>query len=303
MTEVQRIRNDVFRAAQLSGVDYSEAIIDRVFESFGDKFTNQIVDLKTTTKPLPKRGLFFRYMEENENCFAWDRACQSGLLPNQGRQVSRLVPEISENFPLMADGIDFEVNYGLSKIWQFTKSFLPIEEAFKISSLPKSVITYTKFFEKYYLRHIRIVATDYQNNSMNLYFHVDHPKQKDVFFYKSFLQDLNFKEPSDELLQQLVNTVEIAVTFTWKSPAIERVCFYIPGFTRKTASTQLDNLSIKNFIVKCPILLDSPNLILGFSFGKAESNRIYTKIDIDYNGKTVPLFLKIHEQSLGQLCS
>jgi Aromatic prenyltransferase Orf2 len=291
MTDVQCIRNDVVRSAQLSGVAYSEATIDRVFESFGDKFTHQIVDFKTTTKPLPKRGFYFRYMEENEECFAWNRACKSGLLPNQNRQVDRLVPEIYENFPLMADGIDFEVNYGLSKIWQFTKDVFPVEQAFKIDSMPNSLIYNANFFKKHHLNTLCIFGADYQHNSMNLYFQADSKSHKTSHFYRNILQDLNFTVPSDSTLELFTKTGGISVTLTWDSNKIERVCFYIPGFKRENISAYSDS-SMMKFVSKCPSLVREPDFILGWSFGLKDRSGTYLKLEIDYSGNVLSLFGK-----------
>lgn len=291
MATVQQIRNDVVQACQLSGVQYSEAIIDRVFLYFGDKFTTQSIDLKTTMQPLPKRGFYFRYLEENNSCLAWERACQSGLLTPKGHPVDRLIPEIYETFPLLVDGIDFDVNYGLAKIWLFTKGCIPVEEAVKISCLPKIAKECLGLFQEHDLNKVSIFAADYQHNSTNLYFPPDSKIHQNPRFHQSFLKSLNFQLPSEDVLNLFVRTAGIAVTFSWESNAIERVCFYVPGFKRAQAAAYGD-LSTSNFILNCPSLAADPDAILGWSFGPKESSKTYVKVEIDYTGDILDVFAK-----------
>lgn len=289
MIDVNQIKKDTIQGAKLLGVRYSQNLIDQVFDEFEDKFAHHIVDFKTTNKVVEKRGLFFRYLEENRSCIAWDRANQSQLLPKMNREVDRLIPEMYETFPLMADGVDFEVNQGLVKIWLLTKGHFPVEEAFKVPSLPKSVIAHREFFKKYHLDTLHIIAADYYHNSMNLYFVVYHPDQKTPDFYKKLLQDQNIEIPPNKILELCSQTVEIAVTFNWKSSTIERLCCYVPGFTRDTLPQDIDPL-FTQFSRECPSLVENPSTVPGFSF--SPKGGTYIKLDLDYNGQMVPLFLK-----------
>ncbi|HIK30783.1 MAG TPA: hypothetical protein IGS17_13750 [Oscillatoriales cyanobacterium M59_W2019_021] len=294
--DLHQIQSDIITGAKLANVEYSESVIGQILDIFGDKFSQQVIDLKTTTKTRKKRGFYFRYLEENSHGFAWERAKTSKILVNQNRAVDRLVPEIYDTLSLLADGVDFEVNYGLTKIWQFPKTSLSVEAALKISSLPKSVHLYTEFFNKYHLDIIHLFAADYQNNSMNLYFTIVHPDYKTPQLYRNLLSELNFEIPSYEVLEILTQTGSMAFTFNWTSCAIERLCCYIGGFNRKNTPKNIDPL-VTTFVQNCPSLVTDPDFILGWSFGSKESSGTYLKMEIDYSGNVVSFFYKLLKDS------
>lgn len=289
------IKTDVFQAANSLGVKYSKSIIDEVFNSFGEKFVHHIVDFKTTTKPHPKRGFYFRYMEENDGLSAWKLASQSKLLVNQGRPVDRFIPEIHQIYPSWADGVDFEVNYGLSKVWLFPKGYLPLEDTFQLSSLPQSIKKYKSLFRKHHLDFVCLFAADYQHESMNLYFHVNSPEQRTTHYYKKLLTDLNCLIPDFQTLEILTNTIEIAMTFNWHSDQVERLCFYTPNLEDETVFSCVGS-EMKKFIQTCPTAIENSNICLGWSFAPQKPASTYLKVDIDYNGKTSQLLLKTHSQ-------
>jgi hypothetical protein len=293
---INRMQTDVVHTAKSLGAEYSEKIIEKIFQAFGDRFIGNPFMIRTTTKQSQKAGCNFRYLEEYEYCLAWEIAKKSGFISDQGRAVDRLVPEVFEAFPMLMYGVDFEVDSGLAKIWYLTKGIYAVEQAFKIPSLPKSVAAHADFFEKFHLDALFAFAFDFQHNSINLYFDPYHSEHKTSLFYKELLQYLEFNLPSDEVLQYLINTAEIGVTFHWSLTRIERICFYVPFLNRETVPPNLDPL-ITKFAQLSPASMDNPSFILGWSFGPQEGKGTYIKIDVNYNDG-MPLFFKIHNQPL-----
>ncbi|MGB7272896.1 MAG: aromatic prenyltransferase [Geitlerinemataceae cyanobacterium] len=293
MLNINTLRGDIINTAGILGVPYSENVIDRVLNAFGSQFSHQAVDLKTTTKSLPKRGLYFRYFrdledDKNPSCLAREIAKTTGLLIGVNQESDRLMSEIYETFPLMADGADFEVNRGFEKIWLFPKCHLSLDSIFKIKSLPSSIIHNATFLKQHNLDTVNLFGSDYYHNSANLYFVVNHPDCQTSKFYKTLLKDLQFDIPEDSSLELLVNTGAIAFTFNWTSSKIERICCYIGGFTRETLPQDI-NKTLNKFVENCPASVSDPNFILGYSFGLKGGSGNYIKIEVDYNGKVMPL--------------
>nr|5Z43_A Chain A, AmbP1 [Fischerella ambigua UTEX 1903]5Z43_B Chain B, AmbP1 [Fischerella ambigua UTEX 1903]5Z44_A Chain A, AmbP1 [Fischerella ambigua UTEX 1903]5Z44_B Chain B, AmbP1 [Fischerella ambigua UTEX 1903]5Z45_A Chain A, AmbP1 [Fischerella ambigua UTEX 1903]5Z45_B Chain B, AmbP1 [Fischerella ambigua UTEX 1903]5Z46_A Chain A, AmbP1 [Fischerella ambigua UTEX 1903]5Z46_B Chain B, AmbP1 [Fischerella ambigua UTEX 1903]AHI58884.1 FidP1 [Fischerella muscicola UTEX 1829]AHB62774.1 AmbP1 [Fische len=299
MNDVNRIRTDIINVAKTFGAEYSEKVLDEVFQVFGEQFADNSFMIRTSNKQPDKLGCYFRYHEEDESQLglAWDIARKSGLLSDQGRPVDQLIPEICETFPIMADGVDFDVKHGLAKIWQSIKGVVPVQDAFKLS-LPASVTTHSDFLKNHHLDALYAFGIDYHHSSVNLYFDTYHPKHHTSEYYKNLLQDLQFQPPSDELLELLTNNGEIALTFNFASPRIERLCFYLPFLNREAVPQNLLNPLLKKYINEAPALVDNPGFILGWSFGPQGGKGTYTKVDVDYHGRTVPLFMKVHSQPL-----
>jgi hypothetical protein len=296
MTIVNRIRTDVVNVAKSFGAEYSEAVIDQIFQGFGEKFTNAGFAIRVQNKRNQKVDCNIRYGEAKENCLAWDIARESGLLSDQGHPVDKLIQEMFQAIPAIAYGADFDINYGLVKIWHLPK-IVPVEEAFKIPSLPKSVNAHIDFFKKYHLDALCALTVDYRNKSTNLYFDAHHPEQRTTQFYKNILQSQQFQVPSDEVLEILVNCPEIAVTFNWSSPRIERMCFYTAFVNRETVPQHI-NPVLKKFAQEAPALLDNPGFLVGWSFGPDAKKGTYIKIDVDYHGLVVPSFFHMHNLPL-----
>ncbi|MBD2247780.1 aromatic prenyltransferase [Nostoc sp. FACHB-888] len=298
--DVNRIRTDIVNVVKTFGAEYSETVIEEVFQVFSDKFVNNSFMIRTSNKQPDKLNCSLRYHEEDEQYlgFGWDVARKSGLLSDRGRPVDRLVPEICETFPVIADGVDFDVKYGLGKIWQFLRGVVSVEQAFKLSSLPKSVTAHAGFFKKYHLDALYALGIDYHHNSVNFYFDTYHPEHHTSEYYKNLLQDLQFQLPSHKLLEVLKNNGEIALTFNYSSSRIERLCFYMPFLTREAVPQELLNPLLKKFVEEAPALVDNPGFVVGWSFGPKGGKGTYVKVDVDYHNRTVPLFVKAHSQPL-----
>ena len=293
---IQRMQTDVVHTAKYLGAEYSERIIKKIFQTFGDRFIANPFMIRTTTKNSHKVSCNFRYLEEYDYCLAWEIAKKSGFLPDQGLVVERLVPEVFEAFPMLMYGADFEVDSGLAKIWYLTKGIFAVEQAFKIPSLPKSIIAHADFFKKFHFDALFAFAFDFRRNSINLYFDPYHSEHKTSQFYKNILQDQQFQLPADKIFEQLINTAEIGVTFNWSSNQIERMCFYVPFLNRETIPQNLDPL-ITKFAHTSPASMDNPSFVLGWSFAPQDRKGTYIKIDVNYNDG-MPLFFKIHNQQL-----
>ncbi|WP_242053974.1 aromatic prenyltransferase [Nostoc sp. FACHB-888] len=296
MNDVNRIRTDIVNVAKTFGAEYSETVIEEVFQVFGDEFVNNSSMIRTSNKQPDKLNCSLRYFEDDEQYLGlgWDTARKSGLLTDQGRPVDRLVPEICETFPVITDGVDFDVKHGLVKIWQIFRGVAPVEQAFKLPSLPKSVTAHAGFFKKYHLDALCALGIDYHHNSVNLYFDTYHLEHHTSVYYKNLLQDLQFQLPSDKVLEVLKNNGEIGLTFNYSLSRIERLCFYRPFFTREAVAQELVNPLLKKFVEEAPALVDNPGFVLGWSFGPQGGKGTYVKVDVDYHDRIVPLFVKAH---------
>src|SRR5690606_21489115 len=97
-TSLNQLCNDLAEAARLAGVPFDRHITQRVISVFAEGFRRSPVELRTTDKPLTKRGLSYRFVELDTPMAPFQVGRETGLLPQSDRPVDRLIPEIGERF-------------------------------------------------------------------------------------------------------------------------------------------------------------------------------------------------------------
>ena len=175
-TDLNQLYEDIIKTTHIVDVPYNKEIIWKVLNTFQDFFSGSSVAFKTTTKPKEKRGLNVRYVELGVPHDPYVIALSAGLITKRGHPIDDLLPEIQSQFPIHGYGVDFEVSYGLEKIWPlFPHAPQPIERVYSLFSVPDSIRNYVDYFARHDLAFVNILGLDYRHKTINVYFPMERP--------------------------------------------------------------------------------------------------------------------------------
>ena len=282
---LEQLQADIIKAAEIAGISYDKKKIWAVLKAYEEFFLKSAVTFVTSTKPLEHRSLAFRYVNINIPHNPHSIALENGFITEQNHPVDNLFSEITENYPIMGYGVDTDVAHGLSKIWTFFQIPQPLEKAYAMASLPESIKRYAAYFQKYDLTVFHLFALDYLKKTLNLYFMVKEQGKFPSEKVAGMLRDLNFKVPTQEVLEHCSQAITIYYTFTWDSPRVERVCFGVIAPELNQIPTHLHPL-IKKYVEQAPILIPNRLFIYGLTFAPTSD---YIKVENDYSGSMAEL--------------
>lgn len=286
MNDLNRMYHDIVKTAQLVEAPYSEEVIKRTLDTFGG-FSRCAVQFRTTTKPLSHRRLDVRYEEIGSVEMPLNIARRAGYFPNEGRDIDELFPQLYENFPCLGDGADFDVLDGITKFWFFPRGPFPVENAFELSAMPRSVAEHAWYYDRYHLDAVYIIAVDFFSRTMNLYFPFVHPSHHTPEALRGMVEDLGFETPPSEAINHSLPGISAALTYSWDSPHPDRICFYA-GFPNRAMTPRGIHPVIDRFIDEVPAYKDSVYQI-SWTFGTKGS---YIKVENDYTGDMMENFVK-----------
>ncbi len=191
---------------------------------------------------------------------------------------------MAERFPALGYGVDFEAVRGLVKIWQFIDGAYDPEALLALPAMPRSYRPSLPILHELGLDSATIVGADFVNASINLYFRPSQPSHMTGQLVTDFCEKLGFQRPSLAAQAHAARTGCIGVTYGWESAAIERLCFYVPGFTRDSVD---QDPHLRHFAANVPAIVDDPHFIIGWSHG---AHGTYLKIEDDYTGDVSSIF-------------
>lgn len=285
MNDLDRMYHDIVRAAQVVEAPYSEEVIKRTLNTFGG-FSRSFVQFRSTTKPLSHRRLDVRYEEVGSSEMPLDIARRAGYFPDEGRDIDKLLPQLYQHFPYLGDGVDFDVQDGVTKFWFFPKGPFLTEKAFELSAMPRSVAEHAWFYQKYHLDSVYIIAVDFFSRTMNLYFLFTKPEHHTPQALRGMVQDLGFAAPPDDAVTYSLPALSAALTYSWESPRVSRICFYV-AHPNRAAAPKLLHPVIDSFVRDVPAYKDSIYQI-SWTFGVQGT---YIKVENDYTGNLMDEFV------------
>lgn len=276
---LQRLRDDLIAAAELTGVDYDEGILDRALQTHQEGFLRASVQIRTTSKPRPGRDLCFRYLDIESGVHPLDLDAPDVLSDDPDDVVQRWILAVRQRFGALGYGADFEVTRGLVKIWQFfDRAWHPAQLGERLA-MPACYAESVADLEALGLTAVTIVAVDYLNRSLNLYFR---PPHADVL--RRACERLGFVPPSAAAEAHAAASGCIAFTYGWAAKKVDRICFYAPNFTRESVYHAPE---LVRFATHAQAIVDDPRFIIGWSHGERGQ---YFKIEDDYTGDVSGVF-------------
>lgn len=278
-----RFLRDLQHAATAINAPIDSRIVQQTLDIFDDEFRRCVVQLKATCKS--DTGVYYRFF------YKWERdltavAQQHGLLPGNSCPIVDLQQQVLDNFSgATRAGLDFDTSFGLAKVWTFTGGPTPIEALLALPAIPESVHTHLDFFRRHGLRHVFFVASDVQQNSMNVYFGLEDDCRSERWIRT--LAEETGETPDDEAISQMLSSLAISTgvgtTFRWDDSAMGRWCLYglnVP-YDRDGRPMNVPDLPdrLHAFRQAAPTLNDRPQYNVAWSFGNAG---LYTKLEKSY---------------------
>lgn len=282
---IDTLAEDLIAAAKLTGVGYSEDTIRRVLRTFEDGFSRRSVQIRTTTHPLSRRELCFRYLDLESGRNPFQIAGESGELTPVEHPIFTWLRRVEERFPVLGHGADFEVRRGLAKIWTFIDGAYDPRAFLELPQMPRAFRASLGLLRDLHLDATTIVGVDYAQRSLNLYFRPSHPSHLGPELLGRACARLGFAAPSEAALLHAAAAGCIGFTYGWDAPEIERICFYVAGFLRDEVPAYDPHL--RAFASAAPAVVADPRFIVGWSHGRSGQ---YFKLEDDYTGDVSEVF-------------
>lgn len=270
--------------AKLTGVPYSEAALRSALTTFEAGFLHGSVQFRTTSKPVERRDLCFRYLDLASGVHPLDVAERTGAL-DTGHPLFDWLHRLGERCPALGYGADFEARHGLVKIWHFSAGAYDPRALLELPEVPRALRPSLPLLRDLHLDAMTILGVDYAQRSINLYFRPSHPSHRGPELLARACERLGFPTPSAAALAHAARAGCIAVTYGWDAPEVERICFYVAGFRRDDVPDYHPHL--REFARSVPALVDDPRFIVGWSHGRTGP---YFKIEDDYTGDVSGIF-------------
>lgn len=279
-----RFLDDLRTAARAIEAPFDEATVRRTLEVFDTEMRRCVVQMKATCKP--GSGVYYRFF------YKWERdltliAQQHGLIPRGGGPLVDLQADVLAHCPgATRAGLDLDTGSGLAKVWTFTGGPTPLDQILQLETMPDSVRRHRAFFERHGMRHVFFFASDFQQNSMNVYFGLEEDCRTEAWL-RRLVQETG-GGPDDPalyapMLASLAVSAGIGTTFSWDRPDMGRWCLYGLNVPCEdvVASAALPPLPprLVRFRDHAPTLNASPQYNVAWSFGKAG---FYTKLEKSY---------------------
>lgn len=281
---LDRFLEDLRTAAAAIDAPFREEIVRRTLEVFDAELQRCVVQMKATCRP--GTGVYYRFFYKRERDLT-AVAQEHGLLPRGHSPILDLQADVLANCRgATRAGLDLDTRFGLAKVWTFTGGPTPIRDVLKLATIPDSARTHLDFFERFGLRHVFFVASDFQQNSMNLYFGMEDDCRDEKWLRA--IVDATGGGPEDptayrQMLASLAVSAGIGTTFSWDRPEMGRWALYALNVPCEdsVASASLPPLPppLIAFRDRAPTLNLRPQYNVAWSFGKSG---FYTKLEKSY---------------------
>lgn len=283
--EQKQLFEDFRTTAQALEVPFNEPAVAAVFDTYNQVLISDtprsLFMYRLTTKA--ERNVSLRYIDYEVPHDALALALESGLIIPEGHPVEDLIPQLQEKGDVFGFGVDLTALRGIEKIWPFCRP-ITIDEVLEIPAVPEAARDLRDFYTKYDLRWITVLAADFLNKSMNIYFPVNVPGRYSPEELVELVTDLGFVRPSDEDLQAITNCLAIYITFDWESMDPLRICF---------TTNVMDPDGVKDMhpmfeplMTEAPVKTEAKMFNLAPTYGK---DFAYYKLESDYNGLLLPI--------------
>jgi len=226
--DVEQLIEAVAVTAKHIGAEYDEDALKRPLTLLREPFEAGFTAYRTTT--APKRTINVRYLNLLVPFCPYDIALKNGLIKKNGHPSVGIIPTFMDYLGITPGsgatyGVDVGAASGFEKIWYQFPDSVPLTEILKIPGLPDGVKANVDFFKKHQHNVVKLIGVDYPAETINLYFFAMEIGGLTPQRVASFLGDLGFNVPNDEVLQHCATAVPLYYTFKWDTPEIQRVCF------------------------------------------------------------------------------
>jgi hypothetical protein len=213
-----------------------------VLRAYEAGFTGSGVALRTTTRARRSGELSVRYHGPAGDPDLYLLALDRKFTTKADHPVGRLHQEVQDRGTVMFSGVDAGAASGFEKIWSIyaDDGATSIEAMSGTPAMPPSVGGNLDYLVRHGLNRVTGIGVDYRSRSVNVYF--SFIGTRDTAKIAAMFDDLGFPRPDEGELERCRKAFAVYFTFTWDSPAIERICFAIRVFDPDLMPSHLDPL-------------------------------------------------------------
>ncbi|WP_405793696.1 aromatic prenyltransferase [Streptomyces longwoodensis] len=261
-TTHQDLLAGIQRAAGLIDVTCSPEKVQPVLTAFEDVLDQAIIAFRVATNARHEGEFDCRFTIPH-HIDPYDRARTHGLLTPSGHPAENLLHDISRTCPVDSYGIDFGVVGGFRKVWTYFpggtgQNLATLRD---LPSMPPALAHNFAFFaDRGLADKADIVAVDYRNHTVNLYFtgfpdHLRSPAEVLAMHRATGMPD-----PSEQMLRFCEKSFGLYTTLSWHSPAIQRIAFSIKAQDPLALPARLGT-KIEHFVRTVPYGRDDPKMV------------------------------------------
>lgn len=279
-----RFLNDLQLAAKAIEAPFDRDIVRKTLDVFDAEFRRCVVQMKATCQP--NTGVYYRFF------YKWERdltalAQRHEMISGESSPIVDLQQQVlSHCLGATRAGLDFDTSFGLAKVWTFTGGPTPIDELLRLPAIPEAVRRHREFFARHGLRHVFFVASDVQQNSMNVYFGLEDDCRTEAWIRRLAMETGGAPEDVDlyaQMVASLAVSAGVGTTFRWDDDAMGRWCLYGLNLPCDRSVPELNvpplPERLRRFQKEAPTLNASAQYNVAWSFGKAG---FYTKLEKSY---------------------
>ena len=290
----ERLVSDLEHITKSINAPYSQRRVQEVLQTFGDNLSSGAVVMRTTNRPDDPVNF---WAGEYNRVDTISLAVEAGI-------ISAVHPTILllRSWFSMYDGepepsTDLDTAQGLAKTWIYFMRLRPIEEILSAEHVPESFRNHIDTFKLIGAQLVYHVAVSYKSTSVNLYLHIpsEFSPERAVHIIKTLLPSC---PPITAIeMEQIMKCMRpktptvLAVTLSYPSGTIERLCFYAFMVPRELALSIGIGQRLETFLRETPCYDEKEVLNFGWSFGKRGDK--YLKMDIGYCGGFCDLLGKL----------
>jgi hypothetical protein len=290
----QVIFDDLLTAAQIVGAPVDGEQLAKCLDTFAQFFSPLAEDTAVAYRIVTyKKEVSMRYINFAVPHNPYEMAVATGLSRPEGHPVEDVLDQLRPHIDLFGYGTDIVVSHGFEKVWPFF-GMTPVETIASLPALPDSVRQHLDYFAKHKLDQVSVMALDYLNKSVNLYFMMRGPdgtfKPGGTYTreqWADMFTDLGFGRPLEEDLDIFMQAFTVYPTFNWDSGEIQRLCICMPGEKPEHIPYTMHPMT-ERFVKEAPIRAVPTAYTYCPTYGR---DLRYLKMEVDYSGRYMPTII------------
>ena len=284
--DLDTLRTDLERYAQIVGTSYDGAFVDRLIKTLHGVWKQAWVGVRTTTHAAKERDVNLRVCYR-EPLHPVRLLRTAGLVSFTHHPLENLIDDVIDRFPAFW-GIDAPLSGTVDKVWMFFDGGVPLYQLRKLTHLPPSLHAAQEYFDRNTMDRVGLLGLDFTRNTINVYAPIFPPGTLPPDQVTRMITDLGFVPPSRDEAEHCARAFSFYQTFDLDSPDILRLCFptrCTPG----EVPTQYHPV-LANFVEQAPFATEQRAFLFYLTYGPQTR---YFKVSSDYRANHRQMFATV----------
>jgi hypothetical protein len=230
VTQLEDVYSAIEESARLLDVACSRDEVWPILTAYEDALAEAVIVFSMASGKRHQEELDYTIMAPSGNRDPYAFALSNGFAAETDHPVGTLLSDIQRRCAIRGYGLDCGVVGGFKKAYAFFPLDDPegLSKLADIPSMPRSLAENASSLARHGLDDkITFVGIDYENRTMNLYFHGFPAECLEPEGILSMLREIGLPEPTEQMLAFIQKSFAIYPTLSWDSSKIERICFAV----------------------------------------------------------------------------